>query len=433
MQAAEGVLAAERVLATERFHSRRGAFFTTGVALVGAAAVAAAPIVISPDLHQNTLPLASVAADPQLTSIATDIAAAVNAIVDGFVATAVEGVAIVDTGIAGGAGLLTQGVTTGSTLLGAGVSFPFDAAKLVTGGFLEAITSVFGVNPITNAIGDIVDGFIGTGGAGDIISAGLRDAISGGALVVNSLIGAGAGLLTTAVTTPAQALADVVVGFQNALTDIAAGDPAAALADIVGGFTAATATVVAGLTDVFNSGVALAGSLITAGSAFVNLAVSVPIASGQRIVQGFIDAFNGVVPPPPAATLAASGVSAAASASVTAHVDAQSSLGTSDTAAVAVPDVAVPDAAVPDKVERPAAAPKATGGLSATISRSLAGLTAGAATSRPDSGTSGTTAGDPGADADAGTTTGGISSDGKRVAPHFGRADSVKTRAKASA
>lgn len=403
-------------------------YLTTGVALAGATALAVTPLLVTPEVHLRPTPLASVSGDPHLTSIATDFAAAVNAVIDGIVATGVEGVAIFNAAINGGSALLQQGVTLGGTLLGAGVSYPFDAAKALTGGLLTAMTDIFGVNPITSGIASIVNGFVGPGGAGDIIAAGLRTAISGGAQVVNTLIGAGAGLLAASVNIPAGALAEVVTGFQNALTDVAAGDTSAALGDIVDGFTGAFGVVTTGLTGLFNAGVQVLTSLVQTGVAGLQLAFQVPIAAGTAIVNGFINAFGGMTS---TTTLSAESVAPDTSATTRSTVTTDTTVTPKPTPAVTpkpapvaaaslAPSTAPSGAA--DQPKRtvpslPSGSSQTAVDVTGTLSQGLKGLDLGAGVSTT---ASGGTSQAGASDSNAGTGAEKSSPTAKRVAPHFG-------------
>lgn len=407
-------------------------YVTTGVALAGAGALALSPIVVTPQLQLHPTPLASISADPQLTSIATDLAAAVNSIIDGFVGTAVEGVNLFDYALTNGTDFVQQGVTLGSTLLGGVVSYPVDAIGMIGDGLLTAMTDVFGVNPFTTAITSIVDGFIGPEGAAQIITAGLRDALDGGALVVNSLIGAGAGLLGAAVTIPANALGEVVTGFQNALDSFAAGDPAQAMADITAGLTAATAVITTGLQSVVNSGILVFNSLVTAGQALLNLAIQTPIAAGTAIVQGFINAFNGVVPTLASTPQQQSGPAPLSAASLTAGGSAGGSVSTNTTVTPKVTASLAPTA--PSLASLPTITPPTlpstssttAGSVSGELSSSTPSLSLGSAVSTAASAGKSKA----GASADGSATAG---STGKRQAPHVSAGGSVKAKGGAAA
>lgn len=406
-------------------------YFTTGVALAGATALAVTPLLVTPESHLWATPLASVSGDLHLTSVATDFAAAVNAVIDGFVGTTVEGVTIFNTGLTGGTSWLQQGMTLGGTLLGAGVSYPFDAAKLISGGMLTGMTDVFGVNPITSGVADIVNGFLGPTGAGEIIAAGLRSAINGGALVANSLIGAGSGLLGAAVNIPAGVLGEVVTGFQNALTDFAAGNPSAALNDIVSGFTGAFGVVTTGLTGLFNAGVQVLTGLVQAGVAGLNLAIQTPIAAGTAIVNGFINAFTGITPmaastraPNNNALLSAASLAPGTAANTRATVTTDTTVTPKVAASLAPSPGPAAAAALPKRAAPtlPSASSTTAVDVTGIISGGLKGLDLGAAVSTTASGGK-SQAGAPTSSATIGSTTTGAehaSPTAKRVAPHFG-------------
>ena len=405
-------------------------YVNTGVALAGATALAVTPLLVTPEVQLRPTPIASLSGDLHLTSVATDFAAAVNAVIDGFVGTTVEGVNIFNAGLSGGTSWLQQGVTLGGTLLGAGVSYPFDAAKLISGGMLTAMTDVLGVNPITSGITDIVNGFVGPNGAGEIIASGLRSAISGGALVVNSLIGAGSGLLGAAVNIPAGALGEMVTGFQNALTDFAAGDTSAALADIVGGFTGAFGVVTTGLTGLFTAGVQVLTGLVQAGIAGINLAIQTPIAAGSAIVNGFINAFSGIAPmaastlaPNNTTPLRAASLALGTSANTTTTVTTDTTVTPTVAASLAPSTVPTAAAALPKRSapSLPSAAATTAVDVTGTISQGLKGLDLGAGVSTTASG--GTSKADASTAAGASTSSTGAehsSPTAKRVAPHFG-------------
>lgn len=285
-------------------HSALRPYVTNGVVLVGCAALVASPIALAPQLHLTPAPLAAVSSDLQLTSVATDLAAAVNSVIDGFLNAGFAGVVAASGAIGASTLWITDGINTGASILsGVAALLPYMATQ-IGDGFTGALTDLFGTNAFTAAVTDVTDGFLG---AGTAVGDGIGSAVGIGAGAVNDTIFFAGNILTMAITTPATALTQVVNGFQNALTDLAAGNLALVLPDIVGGITAAAQTVITGVTTAFNAGVTLLQSLLTAGTQLLQVAIQTPLVAGQSIVQGFINAFREFFPSPPVTTVTTPG------------------------------------------------------------------------------------------------------------------------------
>lgn len=354
--------------------------FNTGIALIGAGAVALAPVVVTPPALSPFEQVAAqaVAHDVNLTAV-IDIDAALNALGNSVllgVAVSLDlpdpevlidplesfaanldalGGAVVDVVAAAFAGNPLEGLAYLASL-------PVAVITGAVNGLLEGLGDLPGLGDIDlPGVGDAVPAldsvtdvlaapiqFILNGiETGNVAIAGLLNTGIGGLIgLVNSGLTAGAALLAGALTTGAGFVgglfggaADVLVGGAEALdallADFAAlpiiGPPIAAVGDLLGGFANAGATVIDGLGIALTTGAGIVGTLLT--NTVTTLTTAIGSAAGLlgAGVSGLSEAFYqalsgvanaigefvpGVVPPSPAPPTVELVVSPAASARV---------------------------------------------------------------------------------------------------------------------
>jgi hypothetical protein len=290
-------------------------YLTAGVAALGATAIIAAPITPVPHHFALGAPsISTVTADVQFTSVLTDLATAINLVVDGFQGAtdaAVDGVLSVASALS--ATTQTTFINTASIITQI-LSYASSGVASVVDGFVNA-ANVFLPSPFDQALSLVAGGFLG---AGSLITVTL------GTTLVNlvrdtflTLNTTSLQLLNAAITSSRNAEVAVVDGFQNALTSAASFNFGQAISEVVGGFQAGAGFLAMGAQNAAAIVASTASTLFSYAQQFVQALVTYPVDAVQAAYQGIKSALALFgIPLPFAATKPTATVTAPAAAAI---------------------------------------------------------------------------------------------------------------------